>query len=561
MAQAAAKGKVSNEGLERLAKTTGLECLWEDNPNGGPLSKTLVIAGHGLALDIIITNHVVQNVTLNYPDCSESVQKHVSKATDILLRDLQLSPGQSPLTKTLDKFQQNLERLHAMDKCSVLPALNCYDAIAGIYESLLKIHNWDVQKLREMDGIPAKRKTDDALRVMALCTRHGCPLMHARDKIGLTLDYWKEGRRLLTTTVDSEHGQTWGMLIECAPKADFGLAMYAPVRVSEHWISDAVEKTEHLTGGDMLETDGPVLDWQEPGQSFLPPTEETKTEPGVEGGASAMGNALRTPDVIFTATLDPPVIMPLAAAGRIHTMAVLPMQESHVTFDALVFPVAPHTSYDPSEPRVIERLQAVTSGPALPGEEVTVLRRHKNTLHINRPVYGQVLTKVPMSHPRQLVDMMPLLRQYAFLSTLLAKSFKPKPHFPDVVDEKQEPTFTTSAKEDFSRFMSGSGGDARGADAPSGPTTAAPVLTIDMTLTAHPVPRLEIIFPLKSRTANITIEIRPGGTVHIVSENVLGSDGDSDGQPPRFTKEQLASMLELTEDVGIWIEHLKKKLD
>lgn len=42
-------GRVSEEGLERLAKRTELECLWDDGPNG---ERTLSMAGSGLLLEV-----------------------------------------------------------------------------------------------------------------------------------------------------------------------------------------------------------------------------------------------------------------------------------------------------------------------------------------------------------------------------------------------------------------------------------------------------------------------------------------------------------------------------
>ncbi|ORY59495.1 mediator of RNA polymerase II transcription subunit 1-domain-containing protein [Pseudomassariella vexata] len=568
MLKAAGKGRVSNEGLERLARSIGLESLWEDNPAGGPLSKTLVLAGTGLALEIVITNHVVQNVSLTLPESTISIQHHTGKAADMLLRGLKLGPNQSPLTKTLEQFQPNLERLATLDKLSVLPALNCCDAVAGIYESLLKLHNWDMQKLRED---PAMRgKTDEALKIAALCTQHGYPQMHARDRIGLSFDYWKERRRIPSTTVDKEDIKTWSMLVDCAPKEDL---VYFPIRVSDSWISDAVEKT-NLNNDEILAANGPVLDWQEPGSTFLH-SDEAKVDTSMQADPSLTPGP-KLPDVIFMATFDPPVTVTFPVAQQIYSLSGAPAPEhpAMATFDALIFPITPGSIYDPSEPRSITRLQPVST---FPGKTEKDIRVHKNTLFIYKGVYGQMLTKVPFHHPRQLVEMLPSLRQYAFLSTLLAKSFKPKPGFVEIADEKPKANSETTAIDDFKSFASQSTGESgevhRGANGTTTQPPSPPALEVDITLAAHPVPRLQVVFPFRSRTANIMLEIHLGGKVHIVSDNVFDSGGsdeqvggmDSAGgskvKGKWYSPAQWASMLELTEDLGVWCEYIKHKLE
>ncbi|KAI1868949.1 hypothetical protein JX265_006928 [Neoarthrinium moseri] len=561
--KAAGQGRVSNEGLERLARSIGLECLWEDNLTAGPKSKNLFIAGAGLALEISITNHVVDNVALTLPESTPSVQEHVGKAADILLRDLKLAPGQWALTKTLERFQPNLERIASLDQLSVLPTLNCYDAIDGVYQSLTKIHKWDVAQMRKDSAL--KEKSEDSLRVLALCTRHGCPLMHARDRIGLSLDYWKERRRVPSTTVDSDVGTTWSILIECAPKN--GMAIM-PVRVSQNWVPDAVEKAENLPDDMMLSVTGPILDWQEPDNILLPAAAANKGEEGsMESDPSAMSNQPKLPDVMFVAAFDPPLIVSSSAAIHIHnaTSMQAPNLNTSVTFDALVFPVDPKTNYDPSENRIITHSQAV---PAFARKGKDHYETHKNVLNIDRAVYGQVLTKVPIEHPRQLMDMLPTLRQYAFLSTLLSKSFKPVDYRPKATEEKSASTFVAAAQDDFAAFMKRTGKKEATAVEANGDASKT-ALAVDIALTMNPVPRFKIVFPFLNRTANITLEIHPGGKVHIISDNVFDTDGDGDqemadssaakGKGKRYSREQWAEQLEVVEDIGMWIERIKYK--
>src|SRR5689334_8181859 len=136
--------------MERLAKRVGLECLWETqmgSSSGTPM-RTLVIAGSLLALEIDFANNIVKKVALSFPESPEIVTRHTGEGGNILVRDLQFGEGEGALTKRLDRFAGNLEKLANADKLSV-EGLNCHEAIAGIYESLEKLHLWEVEKLRK----------------------------------------------------------------------------------------------------------------------------------------------------------------------------------------------------------------------------------------------------------------------------------------------------------------------------------------------------------------------------------------------------------------------------
>lgn len=502
-----------------------------------------------MTLEIVITNHTVENVHLTYPECTPSVLEHVDKAAAILLRDLKLLPGEWALTKTLEKFAPNLERIASLDKLSVLPTLNCFDAIDGIYQSLLKIFHWDVAKLKEDEKM--RGRSDDYLKVAALYGRHGFPQMHARDRIGLSLDYWKERKRYPTTTVESDEkdgSKTWSILLECAPKDNMA---YLPIRVSRQWISVAIEKviSAEERNNMMLSPMGPILDWQEPENVLVPPGDGDK--PG-----GSIGSEPRLPDAIFMACFDPPLIVPAIFALQIYSNVGMSVSSPvSTTFDALVFPVPQGTPYDPTESRIISHTQPVMLSTT--ANSSRKLRLHENTLSTDRPVYGEVLTKIPFHHPRQLIEILPTLRQYAFLSSLLASSFQKGEHPEyqpgDIVANK-----IATANDEFAAFM-----------ASTNSSDDSSSLHVDIALTAHPVPRLRIVFPFKGRTANITLEIQLDGKVQVISDNVFSADieGIQTGADPsswngpgkRYTAEEWGDMLEITENIGQWVERIKYK--
>ncbi|KAI1142528.1 mediator of RNA polymerase II transcription subunit 1-domain-containing protein [Hypoxylon sp. FL0543] len=550
--QAQNSSRVSNQGLERLAIHLNLECLWEDVRGAGENAKTLIIAGQTMGVEVGITNHIVHSASLTYNESIPILDKHVDKASAILLKDLSLAPGQSPLTKRLTAFRANLERLATLDRLSVSPGLNCHEAIAGIWESLERLHRWDVHKLRQ--DMELANMSDERLRVFALCLRSGCPLMHTRGRIGLSLDYWKERRKIPSTTVDTENARTWGILIECAPAAGM---VYSPIRVSDKWIGPDIEKS-NLTDEEMISSTGPVLDWLEPANTLLPPSEETKTEPGLEGAVGLSGP--KTPEVVFMATFDPPVVVPHAVAMEIYKISATNTPLSNITFDALMFPIAEGEAYDPSEPREVTFTQTVpTFAGALRGKPQAepVLKAHRNTLFIYKPVYGQVINHLPFAHPKDLVTMLPLLRQYAFLSLLLTNSLKPKEGKPTAkeADEENDIRVLRTRRDEFEAFMSER-------DDHNVLDKNPKVLKVDITLTAHPVPRLLLVFPFKTYTANIMVEIQIGGRVQIVAHNIFHYDTGviKDGTRKRNLQDW-AHALETMEDIGAWIEVIKYTLE
>ncbi|KAI0912316.1 mediator of RNA polymerase II transcription subunit 1-domain-containing protein, partial [Ustulina deusta] len=541
-------GRVSNDGLERLAVHLGLECLWETAGTGSENDKVLIIAGRTMGIEVHIKNHVVYHASLTFNEPSPSLDKHVEKASAILFKDLALGPGESQLTKKLSKFRTNLDRLATLDRLSITPSLNCHEAVAGIWESLERLHRWDVERLREDPAL--SDKSEETLRVLALCSRNGCPLMHTRDRVGLTLDYWKQYHKYKSTTVGDGKGKTWGVLIDCAPANSM---VYNPVRVSDKWIGTDIVKTNPMDE-EVMSTTGPILDWLEPPNTLLP-TEETKLEGGLEGTTGL--SAPKPLDLVFMATFNPPVVVTHGVAMEIYKISAFNAPLSGSTFDNLLFPVKEGANYDPSEPRVMTFTQTVpvwTDSHKL--SEPPILKAHRNTLLVDKPVYGQVVTHVPISHPKELIAMLPLLRQYAFFSLLLANSFKPRDGIPLVSEPNTSNGGTSSIRttdHDFGDFMS------KNKD-----NISPEHLKVDIVLSAHPIPRLQLVFPFRETTAMINIEIQLDGKVHIVSDNIfseLESEvPQSKGKGKLLTRKQFAHKLEDCENIDIWVEFIKLKL-
>ncbi|KAK3359023.1 mediator of RNA polymerase II transcription subunit 1-domain-containing protein [Lasiosphaeria hispida] len=539
-------GVVSEAGLERLAKRLGLEVLWE-TAMGVEAKRTLYMGGTALELSIAFSApNIVQSAMLNFPESADMVQKHAGDASKILSDNLTLEPNQSPLTKEMDGFVANFERMAVLDKLSS-PGLNLHEAVAGIYESLNRLHTWELQKAREDPILTGKN--DEYLTNLILCTKSGHPAMNARDRVGLSVDYWKEKRLLLSTSPQmaarmAKTEKIWCILIGCAPLRDMGVSPVSPVRVSDKWIGIDIEKIplpdELYTG-----TPGPILDWLEPNSNFITP------DPSKAGAGVNVLLGPQLPEVAFLATFDPPVHIPIQLWDDIRQLGcgLRNDVQTYKTFDSLVFPIAPGTNYDPSEPRSITCIKKVEFTPR--GEVQWSLKTHRSTLYIYKPIYGKTLTEMTFSHPQHIVNMLPYLRQYTFLSTLLENTFKEKPGPSATAGNKPSTstTATTTRQDDFAVFM----------EEGAGKEEEEEPLKLDVTLTVHPVPRLQIVFPFRASTANVLLEIRENGRVHVEAQNVLDESNAvaPNGRPRRV--EDLGKILETIEDVGKWCEFIRTR--
>lgn len=550
----------------------------------------MLIGGSALEVTILVDSNIVQSVTVGYPMSSPVVTRHADGASQILLRDLSLRSRQSPLTKTLDKFASNLEYLANLDKLSVVPGLDCHEALAGIFESLERLQQWDMAKLREDEQVQRhiqRRLAEDIsiraghalveatslsndlaeeiLRLETMCTKHGLPVMNARDRVGLSIEYWKDFRRNdpLALSGTGQKGlqgkleQVWALRLGCAP---LNGSIYPAIRTSDKWISPAIERTAPLHEDLLAMTQGPVLDWQEPPPTMLPVSDES-SRPAVEGL-----RAQKHPDVMFVATLEPPITFPQAVWNQLFqaTGSMGPVPSSYPTFDSIFFPIPTGINHVASEARMIKRKRVVRIPTAASKHGAGTELPYETTLFIYKPVYGQTLEELPFSHPRQLVAILPVLRQYAFLSAVLKNTFASNDDPSQITPlvDPPGPARTTTAKDDLAMFSSPvhRSGDLSGER-----------FRLDVTLAVHPVPRLHVVFPFRSATADVVVEIRHNGSVFVVSQNIVPDDESGVEIKPRETawagpdgrtvdKHSLGLLLEILQDLCLWTQWIQRRL-
>ncbi|RPB13401.1 hypothetical protein P167DRAFT_564580 [Morchella conica CCBAS932] len=401
-------GRISEEGVERLAKRMGLDCYKDTTIPG---VTTLSLAAKIFLLDIDFRDSQIPRVTLSFAHPPGPSQEFAHLADAILHKNLSPNPKEHPplIPPSLSAFADNLNRLAKIDCLSALPHLNCFTAITGLYTSLSRIF---AHESTTLEGGAAA----------ATCKGTGRPRMHARSKVGLSIDYWQEHRfttptpTTSTSEEDEDTPKTYRVLIEVEElPTDFThLNPITPVRTSTEWVSDEIKKPSDSTDnlfGDSPDSD--ITDWLDP------PLEEL----------------LETPvPARFVAVLDPPVPIPFVDELHLFNALMLaPPQGVNVdTLEALLFPSAARAAQNSSSSSSSSSspLQATrtvfgpsSSSAAAAAEEAAVHRYRLYTGY--KPVYARFISEVPFSHPKELVGVFQILRQFVFVGTLLRSCFDP----------------------------------------------------------------------------------------------------------------------------------------
>lgn len=430
-------GRVSPEGLDRLARRLGMDMYSESSDK----DRLMTLASGAYAIDVSHTHQtkrlqvlthrqvtfhrdspVVQDVALQFHGLADSVSETAPSAAGILFRDLQGVNGLPTINIKLNRFADNLARLARLDKLSVTGA-NCFEAVAGIAASLERLFQ------HEKDALRASRAgsteiSDEQLNIEVMATKSGRPLMHVRCRVGLSLEYWKEQRqrshdrsplsgKVEPGDMETDHAQpkdghdddedVFSLTIECehCPQS-----LFQSIRVTDDWLSPQVVKQPGTTEADEAGLEQDVLDWTEPPQPLLAPAEADTMAPNSTAPPTQT-------QARFVARVEPPVVLPfnvsaqvLASVGVDISQEMGHMQAQHQTFDGLLL-----GRERPSSTRL--------SIPTINGTPQASAETWDVRMSVTRPEYGRSLDSIPFAHPRQLLPILPVLRQYILLNSLL----------------------------------------------------------------------------------------------------------------------------------------------
>jgi hypothetical protein len=189
--------------------------------------------------------------------------------------------------------------------------------------------------------------------------------------------------------------------------------------------------------------------------------------------------------------------------------------------------------------------------------------------------------------------MLPTLRQYAMLATLLKRSFSTASPPRPVANKKEEQANKTPMysmmgsdprpgedisavpkRQELDAFSSGgasslipslsslnggaAGTSTNGKEEGQAEAGVQDMVTVYVTLAVHFVPRLNVVFPMGPKSANVHVEVALNGKIRILSQNITpdGVNGVGEEEVPgkgkKYTAEDLALALELFEDLDEW---------
>lgn len=564
------KGRVSEESIARISRRVGFDNNIDIPSYGGVYGNRKVsMAGNLIVVDMDFKDDLPQDVEVLFNSRNEAVAEHEKTAGKVLLEDVKLqqtktaSASAAAITSKLDRFAANLESLARIDRISS-PHLNCFEAIAGIYSSLKKLYEMEKQAAVAVFPSDAVNVELKASREV-LCTRSGRPTMHSRGRIGLTLDYWMQQRHLISDSkisrdndamdIDSGDGlerildngtDIFSLRIEAEPSS---AELYPPLRVSDTWLPNSLE----LPPADSTEG----IPWEDPPLTHLP------SDMGGEGSTMAVDGDQKLPDMRFVAKLDPPIVMPWQVA--VHTLQSVGLPEPQLlalppAYHVLLLQDGTSSSGDMAGNNkpvaTAEQYVLVNSG----GAEFDA--RHVNSLYVPKPefAYAYKLEELPFSHPRQLVEVLPTLRQWAYTGSLLVDAFVPSvtmsPHSSVSISQNRVVNSTKQLSLDDLLTPPATPED-----------TSEHILPVDTTLAVSALGAgLSFVFPTPSEEiplAKITLQI--GSNAHLTvtqpTQVPRGLSASPNNAVSTQTVEEsmMCRALETCGDLGVWIEWMNRQ--
>ncbi|KAL8707737.1 MAG: hypothetical protein Q9220_007257 [cf. Caloplaca sp. 1 TL-2023] len=579
-------GYVSREGVERCAKRVGLECLWEDEIPGAE-SRTLSIAGSSVLVDITFLKEgdEISNVTLTFPGREHSEWGKCGEAGAAVLRtDLKGEENEQAFYVELEPFMHNLERLARLDLLGVAE-VNCFDAVDGLGGALREIWKLEIKKREEEEG--KQDTSDDLAEQHVMCKESGQAAMHAGSRLGLSIQYWTERRCLAgrkrkadEMEIDDSSSRTtglegkprvWSATIECeSSSAD----LYPPIRISNNWVSEQKDQSttnqQDPFASNNDNSESSLSTWQDPPPNFITVDPSALDAMNIDTD-TLLPQTSKPPDVRFVARLNPPVLVPLQTALDIYNSVGAPLPQESIqatTYASLIIPNQDGSPSDPTAERNAEREMYVPVKDA--DEHVT--KKHKYTLFADpAQSYARLVENIPFSHPRRLIAILPVLRQWALVSSLLRRCLGSRTTPQETTDGHVAADSDSSSDDDddddddfdpFHPFKTNNNSSHRVSDLKS---KSAEATAIDISLTLSPSgasPLITLVFPFKNDVADLSFRVDLNGEIGGVEINL----GNVEQQDPQATggeegeekvgqrKEKVRRVLEVCEDLGAVVE-------
>lgn len=537
LGRGAGMGRISDEGVRRVGQWAGfdveIEGKWQGKEHEG--NRPVVIAGRNAVLiDLAFRDNRVRNVEVTFASEEEGVVGLQAGTAEVLKGDLKVEG----INDRLDRFAKNLEALGRLDKLSSA-GVNCVEAVAGVHASLKRL--FENEKKAAEALLPEETKDRERKAVHeVVCKKSGRPRMHAHRRVGLSLDYWigssmsqvQDTNAIGTTDGKNDEHEEEIYSVEITVEAGEA-STFAPIRVSKDWISEAVVKPATENSEEML-MDPSGLDWLEPPQTLL-------SNPQKENNPMATADSIPSalPDVRFVARLHPPIVMPYTVASQLLETAGQPSA-----------PTVEHAaSY---EATLLGRDVAAN---ALKIDRPVRDSVHRTALYVPKQELAFTLSTIPFAHPRRIIEILPVLRQWACLGRMLRLTFPRQ----EIAKQSAAPVPTPSAANKHKRLaldalLVQSPASNNDKDAQSEVPVDISLATGGTSLTtpmggSAALPGLGIFFPLPSgEAASLALRIAPGAEVSVSATRP--GDTASDEVPAR-------ALAVVGWDLGMWIEWIR----
>jgi hypothetical protein len=526
------RGRVGEGGLARLARRFG----FENDVDIAPGRRTVNMAGNVVMVQVALEDDVPQAVQVAIRGDSVALEEQNEKAGQVLLRNLQPENTGQGMGIALDRFSRNIEWMAKIDRNSDgSKGINCFDALSGVYSALRCLYEQELLLAKQADAM-GRVRTEEKAKSHTLRKRSGCPVVHESGKLGLALHYWQnqapvqdqsttssamdvDGESPKVTAFETEP-DTYSLRIEVERSSHM---LYPAIRNSDAWLPNPLDLSDptNLLG----------IPWRDPPPLFMSPE---------SGDASANP---QSPDLRFIAKLDPPLVMPFQTAVNIHLLVGAPAPQAYQGVTPAYHALLLHDS----------NMQMHTSDPFLSAQSVLAIRdgvkedaQHEYRLNVAKPDFGFKLEELPFSHPKQLVGLLPTLRQWVCVGSLL------KGMFTGLKAGRPEPV----TNGDLSSNGAMSLDDVLG----SGNRSPSNNVSVDITLATTPTPSLGCTLPsLESdgRDIEATVLVQTNGDLNVDFASRQRHDSTADGI---YTTKRHARALEACNYMSVWLEWLRGEI-
>jgi len=398
-----AKG-VSRHNVENLAKINGFEPFYdEDEPD------ILNLYGkEHVVLDVVFNGHksnVVDKARLKLNDPAKGEEEVVQEdASQVLTTNLIEASNDRLPWRDLTDFSANLEYLTQVERVSTASSTSCFKVIDGLYDTFQKI--WIEEKKR----MNMKWRHD----MHHLCQSNvGEPAKDANRRLGLSVRYWTSGR----TFYAKQEPKTGADDVEDSDcRARFSVESGSPsIATPQKWLAEDTLTSTVRAEDIFQESSVDKPSWQDPMSS----------QPESANNADSMDVDLsptlaKTLDMHFVCNFESEMLLPWHVVQSLReTGQMLEVRsEQGTTYQQLL-----RQTRDPNiavEARWT-RPQYVFSKDGKQEE-----RTHSYNFYTTGQYYIYPVHKLSFSHPRQFADVLPSLRQYALVNSLI-RSIAPLP--------------------------------------------------------------------------------------------------------------------------------------